>query len=68
MRFLLRFIGERIAEDWEEDSSVAEPTLLVAMEDCMDNFDRLLRRVDDDELANEIPVFCRVLVRRVFEA
>jgi hypothetical protein len=66
MRFLMRFIGERFAEDLEEDSSVVEPTLiLVAMEDCIDNLDRLLRRADDDddELAKEIPVFCQVLDR-----
>lgn len=66
MRFLLRFIGEPIAG--EGDFSVAEPTLLVSMEDCMDNIDRLLTRADDDELANEIPVFCRALDRRAFEA
>jgi hypothetical protein len=64
MRFLLRFSEERITEDRGEGSSVAEAALLVAVEDCTD---RLLRRVDDDELAKEIPIFCRVLDRWVFE-
>lgn len=64
MRFLLRFIGERIGGDWGEESSVAEATLLVvAKEDCIDNLDRLPRRADDDELGNGIPAFCRVLDR-----
>jgi hypothetical protein len=65
MRFLMCFIGERFTEDLEEDSSVVEPTLLVAMEDCIDNLNRLLRRADDDddELAKEIPVFFRMLDR-----
>ena len=66
MRFLLRFVGERIAGDCEEDSSVAEATLLEAMEDCIDNIDRLLRRADD-EPAKGIPAFCRALVRLIFE-
>ena len=67
MRFLLRFIDERIGGDWGEESSVAEATLLVAMEDCKDNLDRVLRRADDDEQDNGIPVFCRVLDRWFFE-
>jgi hypothetical protein len=65
MRFLLRIIGERIGGDWGEDSSVDEATVL---EDCIDNLERLLRRADDDDgPGNEIPVFCRVLDRWVFE-
>lgn len=59
MRFLLRFVGERITEDRGEDSSVAEGTLIVAIEG---RIDRLLRRADD-ELAKGIPVFCRLLNR-----
>jgi hypothetical protein len=87
MRFLLRFVGERIGGDpkrsvaeellgielsvrdgenlpeWEEDAVVdpneglSGPELTLAMEDCIDNLDRLLARADDDELANEFPVF-----------
>jgi hypothetical protein len=54
--------GESLPE-WEEDAGVDPndggwPEL--AMEGCIDNLDRFL---DDDKLANEISVFCRVLDR-----
>ena len=56
--------SENIPE-WEEDACVdpnggfLPPEPMLAMEDCID----WLLRTDDDELANEIPVFCRMLCR-----
>lgn len=61
MRFLFRFIGEHIRGDCGEDSSVDEAMVLEV------HLERLLRSAADDELGNDIPVFCRVLDRWVFE-
>ena len=58
--------GDGLPEWEEEEENFSGPELTLAMEDCIDNLDRPLR-VYDDELANEIPVFCRVLDRWVLK-